>query len=67
MRGVRRIGRGRGLCGGPGKRVDGVFSIWDLFGVFFSGHPDLRRLLTDYEFEGYFEFRYDEDQRVGRP
>ena len=25
MRGVRRIGGGRGLCGGPGKRVDGVF------------------------------------------
>nr|YP_009364849.1 NADH dehydrogenase subunit 9 [Fucus distichus]YP_448624.1 NADH dehydrogenase subunit 9 [Fucus vesiculosus]AAR29318.1 NADH dehydrogenase subunit 9 [Fucus vesiculosus]ARI50037.1 NADH dehydrogenase subunit 9 [Fucus distichus]AVZ00701.1 NADH dehydrogenase subunit 9 [Fucus spiralis] len=49
--------------------------IWDLFGVFFSGHPDLRRLLTDYGFEGhplrkdfplsgYFELRYDEDQRV---
>ena len=25
MRDVRRIGGGRGLCGGPGKRVDGVF------------------------------------------
>ena len=26
VRDVRRNGRGRGLCGGPGKRVDGVFS-----------------------------------------
>ncbi|CAN0156152.1 unnamed protein product, partial [Ascophyllum nodosum] len=46
-----------------------------LFGVYFSGHPDLRRFFTDYGFEGhplrkrfplngYFELRYDEDQRV---
>tara|TARA_B100000780_G_scaffold224410_1_gene163518 strand:+ start:2944 stop:3291 length:348 start_codon:yes stop_codon:yes gene_type:complete len=27
--------------------------IWDMFGVFFSNHPDLRRILTDYGFEGY--------------
>lgn len=27
--------------------------IWDMFGIFFDGHPDLRRLLTDYGFEGY--------------
>jgi NADH dehydrogenase (ubiquinone) Fe-S protein 3 len=27
--------------------------IWDLFGVFFFNHPDLRRILTDYGFEGY--------------
>ncbi len=27
--------------------------IWDLFGVYFQNHPDLRRLLTDYGFEGY--------------
>ena len=47
---------------------------WDLFGVFFTDHPDLRRLLTDYGFEGhpmrkdfpltgYVELRYDEDQK----
>lgn len=49
--------------------------IWDLFGVFFYAHPDLRRILTDYGFEGhplrkdfplsgFFELRYDEDTRV---
>jgi len=27
--------------------------IWDMFGVFFSHHPDLRRILTDYGFEGH--------------
>jgi len=27
--------------------------IWDMFGVFFSNHPDLRRILTDYGFEGH--------------
>ena len=26
---------------------------WDLFGIYFSDHPDLRRLLTDYGFEGH--------------
>ncbi|WP_029008454.1 NADH-quinone oxidoreductase subunit C [Azospirillum halopraeferens] len=47
---------------------------WDLLGVFFSDHPDLRRILTDYGFEGhpfrkdfpltgYVEMRYDEDQK----
>jgi NADH-quinone oxidoreductase subunit C len=48
--------------------------IWDLFGVFFSDHPDLRRILTDYGFEGhpmrkdfpltgYVEMRYDDEQK----
>ena len=32
--------------------------VWDLFGVFFANHPDLRRILTDYGFEG-FPFRKD--------
>jgi len=27
--------------------------VWDMFGVFFTNHPDLRRILTDYNFKGY--------------
>jgi NADH/F420H2 dehydrogenase subunit C len=27
--------------------------IWDLFGIYFYNHPDLRRILTDYGFKGY--------------
>lgn len=27
--------------------------IWDLYGIYFQNHPDLRRILTDYGFEGY--------------
>lgn len=27
--------------------------VWDMFGIYFNNHPDLRRILTDYGFEGY--------------
>jgi NADH-quinone oxidoreductase subunit C len=48
---------------------------WDLFGIYFADNPDLRRILTDYGFEGhplrkdfpltgYVEMRYDEDQKA---
>ncbi len=66
----------------PVPSVAGVFpcanwlerEAWDMYGVFFSEHPDLRRILTDYGFDGhplrkdfpltgYVEMRYDEDQK----
>jgi NADH-quinone oxidoreductase subunit C len=66
----------------PVPSVTDVFSAanwfereaWDLYGIYFSDHPDLRRILTDYGFEGhplrkdfpltgYVEVRYDDEQK----
>jgi len=66
----------------PVPSVHGVWPVatwweretWDMFGVVFEGQPDLRRILTDYGFEGhpfrkdfpltgYVEVRYDEDRK----
>jgi NADH dehydrogenase (ubiquinone) Fe-S protein 3 len=48
--------------------------VWDMFGIFFSNHPDLRRILSDYGFQGhplrkdfplsgYVEVRYDDSEK----
>ncbi len=66
----------------PVPSVAGVWPVatwwereaWDLFGIVFSGQPDLRRILTDYGFDGhplrkdfpltgYVEVRYDEERK----
>ena len=66
----------------PVPSVVGVFSaanwwereVWDLLGIYFSDHPDLRRIMTDYGFDGhplrkdfpltgYVEVRYDDEQK----
>jgi NADH-quinone oxidoreductase subunit C len=66
----------------PVPSVTGVYSsagwyereVWDMYGVLFSDHPDLRRILTDYGFDGhpqrrdfpltgYVEMRYDVEQK----
>lgn len=66
----------------PVPSVVGVFSsanwyereTWDMYGIGFADHPDLRRILTDYGFEGhplrkdfpltgYVEVRYDDEQK----
>jgi len=66
-------------------RLDSVIDVWpsvnwyereafDLIGIIFEGHPDLRRILTDYGFighpfrkdfpvSGYVEMRYDPEQK----
>jgi len=79
----RRL-RMRVYAGAPQPMVDSVVTIWssanwferetfDLFGILFDGHPDLRRILTDYGFVGHpfrkdfpltgqVEMRYDPEQ-----
>jgi NADH-quinone oxidoreductase subunit C len=79
----RRL-RVRVFADGVQPMVDSVTSVWtcadwfereafDLFGILFRGHPDLRRILTDYGFIGYpfrkdfplsgqVEMRYDPEQ-----
>jgi NADH-quinone oxidoreductase subunit C len=66
----------------PVPSITGIFpgadwyerEAYDFYGVLFSGHPDLRRILTDYGFDGYplrkdfpttgyVEVRYDEERK----
>jgi NADH-quinone oxidoreductase subunit C len=77
--------RVRAFLDDPEPRIGSVIEIWpvadwyereafDLFGIVFDGHPDLRRILTDYGFvghpfrkdfplSGHVEMRYDPEQR----
>lgn len=77
--------RVKAFAGGEPPIVDSVVDIWssanwfereafDLYGILFNGHPDLRRILTDYGFighpfrkdfplSGYVEMRYDAKQK----
>lgn len=86
MRYNRRV-RVKAYLDDDSPRIDSVVDVWpsadwyereafDLFGILFNSHPDLRRILTDYGFighpfrkdfplEGHVEVRYDLDkQRV---
>lgn len=77
--------RVRVFADGEPPQVESVVNIWnganwfereafDLYGIIFDGHPDLRRILTDYGFVGHpfrkdfplcgnVEMRYDEDKK----
>lgn len=77
--------RVRAFADGEPPQIASVVNIWnganwfereafDLYGIIFDGHPDLRRLLTDYGFVGHpfrkdfplcgnVEMRYDEDKK----
>jgi len=67
----------------PVKSITSIYSsanwmereVWDLFGIFFHEHPDLRRIITDYGFNGhpfrkdfplsgFVETRYDDSRKT---